>query len=160
MIRSGQGPYYAAVFIARQGDHGIELLTIRSARWKEREPGRDLLRCVGGMEEPEDGGRPELTVRREVLRKTGLTVKEKAAMRYLGDFPSGPHSKHFFFLWADGLSGSLRRDEIQDFRRWRTLFAPKWVDLVEVEQEIYVGHSPALQALLIEVFELEGAWRA
>ena len=159
MIRWGSLRYFAAVVIAREGNRGIEILCVRSQDWKEGEQGRVLTRFVGGMEEPEDRGDLIKTLRREVLEKTGLRIKEDAKVRCLGNFGTWSHSKHFFYLSASDCDGAVRQQEVIDRRRARTMFPPKWVPLVEVGDELCITHQPALRAFKKQVSRLQRAQR-
>jgi 8-oxo-dGTP pyrophosphatase MutT (NUDIX family) len=141
-----QGGYFAAVVITRWTKRGPRYLVQWSQDLKGPNVGKKLLKFPGGMEEVEDNGNPEKTMRSEVEEETGFCINDDTEVNLLVKVSRKGHDQYFYQVRKNDCSGRCRTKAIRDGSSIH--YPPFWADVAFLQEHLHITHRPALERLL------------
>ncbi|MBI2086705.1 MAG: NUDIX domain-containing protein [Candidatus Zambryskibacteria bacterium] len=140
-----QGGYFAAVCITRLTKKGPQYLVQWSQDLTGPNTGRKLLKFPGGMEELEDNGNPEKTMRSEVEEETGFRINDDAEVTLLAKIVRVIHVQYFYLAWKRDCSGQKRAKVIKDGNSIH--YPPFWASMDYLREHLHRTHRPVLEHL-------------
>ncbi len=142
---SARGRYFVAGVIARWKKQRLQLLVMNTKIVEGPRAGERSLKFPGGMEESQDNGNPEKTLRAEIEEETGLRIRDNAIVSLLSKVSVEDHDKYFFLVWKRDCEGARRTKTIKDGNT--VLYPPHWADLEFLKPVLYRTHRLALEKL-------------
>jgi 8-oxo-dGTP pyrophosphatase MutT (NUDIX family) len=134
------GYFVAGVVIRQRRRRRVEVLVMDTVGHL----GVQTTKFPGGLAEPEDGGDPEKTLKRELEEESGLRVRSDAKT-YLLLKTHDNRDRYFYLVRKRDCLGTLRIKIIKDGPT--TLFRPHWVDFENFEADLFARHQTALTNL-------------